>query len=80
MLAAALGHQAAEAGVAGGLAEAATQTALHYAAGLPVTSGVAALADGFLKALTWTRRTLLVGLVSVLIVVMVAVVSRPSFH
>jgi RNA polymerase sigma factor (sigma-70 family) len=72
MLAAALG-QYAVAAVPGGLADTATQAALHYGAGQPVAAGVAALADGFLRAVTKIRLLITLGLASGL-GVMVAVV------
>jgi hypothetical protein len=50
-LAAALGNQATAATVRAELADAAAQTAVHYAAGQPLAAGIATLADGFLKAL-----------------------------
>jgi RNA polymerase sigma factor (sigma-70 family) len=66
MLAAVLAYQATAAPVGGALAEAAVRAGVRYATGQPVAAGVAALADGFLKALARTRLTLAVGLMSAL--------------
>jgi len=79
MLAAILGQHAAAAAVQAGLAEAAVQTGLRYAAGQVVGTGVAALADGFLKTLLWARLAITFGLVSTLAVV-VAVVCLPWYR
>jgi uncharacterized protein (TIGR03067 family) len=65
-LAATLGSRAAVEVVRTGLAEAAIQVGVRYAAGQPVAAGVASLADGFLKAMFWARLTNAFGLVSVL--------------
>ena len=73
MLAAVLGYHATAAPVAVALAEAAVQAGVHYAAGEPVAAGVAALADGFLKALARARRTVAVGLVLALGIVVLIV-------
>src|SRR5262249_39403214 len=48
------------------LARAAVRTAVRFAAGQPVAAGVAALADGFLKALARARLNLTLGLASAL--------------
>jgi RNA polymerase sigma factor (sigma-70 family) len=79
LLAAALSHHAPAMAVQAGLAEAAAQTGLRYAAGRPVAAGVAKLADGFLKTLVRARLAITVGLVSSLAVV-VAVVSLPWYR
>jgi RNA polymerase sigma factor (sigma-70 family) len=73
MLAAALGHHAAATAVQAGLAEAAVQTGLRYAAGQAVGASVATLADGFLKTLFRARLAITVGLVSALAVVVAVV-------
>jgi RNA polymerase sigma factor (sigma-70 family) len=73
MLAAALGRHAAATPVRAGLAEAAVQMGLRYAAGQAVGAGVATLADGFLKALLRARLTITFGLVSALAVVVAVV-------
>jgi RNA polymerase sigma factor (sigma-70 family) len=73
LLAAALGHHAAARAVQAELAEAAVQTGLRYAAGQPVATGVAKLADGFLKAVFRARLTITVGLVSTFAVVVAVV-------
>jgi RNA polymerase sigma factor (sigma-70 family) len=70
-LAAALGSPAVRAAEQAGLAEAAVQAGVRYAAGQPVAAGVAALADGFLKALIRARLTSALGLLSALGVVVV---------
>jgi RNA polymerase sigma factor (sigma-70 family) len=66
MLAVVLGYQATAAPVGVALAEAAVQAGVRYAAGQPVPVGVAALADGFLKALARARLIRAVGLASAL--------------
>jgi RNA polymerase sigma factor (sigma-70 family) len=68
-LAAVLSRHAAATAVQAGLAEMAVQTSLRYAAGQPIGTGVATLADGFLKTLLRTRLTAAVSLVSALAVV-----------
>jgi RNA polymerase sigma factor (sigma-70 family) len=73
MLAAALGHHAPATPVQAGLAEAAVQTGLRYAAGQAVAAGVAKLADGFLRTLLRARLTITVGLVAALAVVVALV-------
>jgi RNA polymerase sigma factor (sigma-70 family) len=60
-LAATLGSQATRAAVQADLAHAAVQTAARYAAAQPVATGVATLADGFLKALARSRLTRTLG-------------------
>jgi RNA polymerase sigma factor (sigma-70 family) len=70
-LSAILGQHAAATVVQAGLAQAAVQTGLRYAAGQVVGAGVATLADSFLKTLLRTRVTVAVGLVSALAVVIV---------
>jgi uncharacterized protein (TIGR03067 family) len=59
--------------VQAGLAEAAAQMGLRYAAGQAVRAGVATLADGFIKALLRARLTITIGLVSALAVVVAVV-------
>jgi RNA polymerase sigma factor (sigma-70 family) len=66
MLAAVLGRHAAAATVRAELADAAVEAGVHYAAGQPVAAGVAAVADGFLKALAKARLLITLGLVSAL--------------
>jgi RNA polymerase sigma factor (sigma-70 family) len=68
MLMAVLGRHAAAAPVRAGLADAAVQAGVHYAAGQPVAAGVAALADRCLKATAKARLLITLGLVSALVV------------
>jgi uncharacterized protein (TIGR03067 family) len=70
-LAATLESHAAGAALQAGLAKAAVQAGVRYAAGQPVAAGIAALADGFLKALIRARLTSGLALVSALGVVVV---------
>jgi RNA polymerase sigma factor (sigma-70 family) len=64
-LAATLGSRTAAEAVQPGLAQAAIQVGVRYAAGQPVATGVASLADAFLKAMLWARLTKAVGVVSI---------------
>ena len=73
VLAAALGHHAAAAGVPAGLADTAVQVGLRYAARQAVGAGVARLADWFLKTLPRARLAIMLGLASALVVVVVVV-------
>ncbi len=73
LLTAALGHHAAATAVQVGLAEAAVQTGLRYAAGRAIGASVAMLADGFLKTLLRARLAIMVGLVSALALVVAVV-------
>jgi RNA polymerase sigma factor (sigma-70 family) len=63
-LTAALASQASPPAVRAELASAAVQTALHYASSQPPATGVARLADGFLKAQARARLTITLGLVA----------------
>jgi RNA polymerase sigma factor (sigma-70 family) len=76
-LAAALESHAAGATVQAGLAKAAVHAGVRYGAGQPVAAGIAALADGFLKALSRARLTSGLGLVSALGLVVVFLLWFP---
>jgi RNA polymerase sigma factor (sigma-70 family) len=73
---AALGLEAT-AGTRSGLTGTTVQTARRYAAAQPVSAGVAALADGLVKALAWTKWQVLFGSLAGSAILVGVVVLRP---